>query len=63
MERKNKETENFIPGYVFVEMKLYDESGSLKKEPWYKVKDTDGVINFIGKENPTPLEKMKLLEY
>ena len=36
-------------------MKLFDQVGNLKKKPWYKIKDTDGVINFIGKENPTPL--------
>ena len=33
------------------------KAGLLKKEPWYKVKDTDGVINFIGKESPTPLRE------
>lgn len=43
------------PGYVFVEMKLFDTQGNLLKNPWYKVKETDGVINFIGRENPTPL--------
>ena len=25
------------------------------KDPWYKIKETDGVINFIGRDNPTPL--------
>jgi len=53
--KKRQRDRKFYPGYVFVEMKLYDDSGSLKKEPWYKVKDTDGVINFIGRESPTPL--------
>ena len=53
--KKRQRDRKFYPGYVFVEMKLYDDQGTLKKEPWYKVKDTDGVINFIGKENPTPL--------
>ena len=55
--KKKQRDRKFYPGYVFVEMTLYDESGSLKKEPWYKVKDTDGVINFIGKESPTPLRE------
>jgi len=36
-------------------MKLFDRQGSLLKDPWYKIKETDGVINFIGRENPTPL--------
>ena len=46
-------------------MKLYDRSWyALKKEPWYKIKDTDGVINFIGQVKPLlHFEKMKLREY
>ncbi len=53
--KKKQRDRKFYPGYVFVEMKLFDQVGNLKKKPWYKIKDTDGVINFIGKENPTPL--------
>ena len=51
--KKKQRDRKFYPGYVFVEMKLYDDHGALNKEPWYKVKDTDGVINFIGRESPT----------
>lgn len=53
--KKRQRDRKFYPGYVFVEMKLFDLQGNLLKNPWYKVKDTDGVINFIGRENPTPL--------
>jgi len=53
--KKRQRDRKFYPGYVFVEMKLFDNQGNLLKNPWYKIKDTDGVINFIGKENPTPL--------
>tara|TARA_B100001093_G_scaffold441591_1_gene442828 strand:- start:959 stop:1453 length:495 start_codon:yes stop_codon:yes gene_type:complete len=53
--KKKQRDRKFYPGYVFVEMNLFDENGNLKKGPWYKIKETDGVINFIGKENPTPL--------
>ena len=53
--KKRQRDRKFYPGYVFVEMNLFDQHGNLRKEPWYKIKDTDGVINFIGKENPTPL--------
>ena len=38
-------------------MCLYDPEGNLLKEPWYKVKGTDVVINFIGRDNPTPLRE------
>lgn len=55
--RKRQRDRKFYPGYVFVEMRLYDADGNLLKEPWYKVKDTDGVINFIGRDTPTPLQE------
>ena len=53
--KKRQRDRKFYPGYVFVEMKLFDTQGNLLKNPWSKVKETDGVINFIGRENPTPL--------
>ena len=55
--KKRQRDRKFYPGYVFVEMKLFDNQGKLMQDPWYKIKDTDGVINFIGRENPTPLEE------
>ena len=54
---KRQRDRKFYPGYVFVEMRLYDTEGSLLKEPWYLVKDTQGVINFIGKDTPTALKE------
>ena len=53
--KKRQRDRKFYPGYVFVEMRLFDNNGNLMKGPWYKIKETDGVINFIGRENPTPL--------
>ena len=35
-------------------MKLFDQVGNLKKKPWYKIKETDGVIN-LSAEKTTPL--------
>tara|TARA_B100000700_G_C14876622_1_gene775975 strand:- start:364 stop:942 length:579 start_codon:yes stop_codon:yes gene_type:complete len=55
--KKRQRDRKFYPGYVFVEMRLYDTHGNLLKEHWHKVKDTDGVINFIGRANPTPLRE------
>ncbi len=54
---KRQRERKFYPGYVFVEMRLYDTAGNLLKEPWYQVKDTQGVINFIGKDTPTALKE------
>ena len=55
--KKMQRDRKFYPGYVFMEMKLFDRHGMLLKDPWYKIKGTDGVINFIGKDNPTALSK------
>ena len=57
MERKSKEIVSFIQvmfslKWIFLMIKV-----TFKKAPWYKIKETDGVINFIGRENPTPLGK------
>ena len=59
MQRDRK----FYPGYVFVEMKLFDRHGMLLKDPWYKIKETDGVINFIGRIILHLFPKMKLVGY
>ena len=57
---KRQRERKFYPGYVFVEMRLYDMDGNLLKEPWYQVKDTQGVINFIGKDTPTALKENEI---
>ena len=36
--KKRQRDRKFYPGYVFVEMKLFDTHGNLLKNPWYKVK-------------------------
>lgn len=41
------------PGYLLIKMNLHDES-------WAYVKDTPGVIDFLGGENPTPLSEKEV---
>jgi transcriptional antiterminator NusG len=41
------------PGYLLVKMNLHDES-------WAYVKDTPGVIDFLGGEKPTPLSEREV---
>ena len=55
--RNNKKTvtsRKLWPGYVFVDMVLLDESGRIVEAPWYFIKETPGVIGFVGGEPPTP---------
>ena len=43
------------PGYVFVEMAL-EEDGSIPERPWFMIKETTGVGDFIGAMGrPTPM--------
>ncbi len=43
------------PGYVFVEMFL-EEDGSIPEKPWFTIKETVGVGDFIGAlGKPTPM--------
>ena len=57
---KRQRERKIYPGYVFVEMRLYDTDGNLLKEPWYQVKDTQVVINFIGIDTPTALKQEEI---
>jgi transcriptional antiterminator NusG len=52
---KTTTTRKFYPGYVLIEVALYDESRKIREKPWYFIKDTPGVIGFVGGNNPVPL--------
>jgi transcription termination/antitermination protein NusG len=53
--KKTSTVRKLMPGYVFVQMKLYDEDGKVLNKPWYFVKETTGVIGFVGGDRPTAL--------
>lgn len=58
---KKLETERKIyPGYVFVNMRLYDEEKKLIDRSWYFVKETPGVINFAGGDRPLPMRPQEV---
>ena len=48
-------TRKFFPGYVLVQMSLYDEQRKLADKAWYFIKETPGIIGFVGGEQPAPL--------
>lgn len=58
--KKTTKTRKFYPGYVFVNMRLYDDDGKLLQKPWYFVREAQGVINFVGGERPSPLKKSEI---
>ncbi|MGD0017019.1 MAG: transcription termination/antitermination protein NusG [Verrucomicrobiia bacterium] len=54
--KKSTTTRKFYPGYILVNMKLLDEKNQLMPRTWYFVRETPGVIGFIGGDRPVPLK-------
>jgi transcriptional antiterminator NusG len=53
--RKTTMARKFFPGYILVRMCLYSAEGQPDHKAWYFVRETQGVIGFIGGERPVPL--------
>ena len=60
--KKTTMSGKLYPGYVFINMKLYGEDGKVINKPWYFVKETTGVIGFVGGDNPAPLRQAEIDE-
>ncbi len=52
--KKTVTNRKLYPGYVFVDMVLLDEANRVLEKPWYFVRETQGIIGFVGGERPTP---------
>src|SRR6185369_16262147 len=48
--KKSVTTRKLYPGYVFINMILLDENKRVIDKPWYFVRETQGVIGFVGGE-------------
>src|SRR5262249_32436023 len=53
-QKKTVSRRNFWPGYFFVDMVLREEDHGIIEKRWYFIKETQGVIGFVGGEPPTP---------
>jgi transcriptional antiterminator NusG len=53
-QKKTVSTRKLWPGYVFVDMALLDDDSRVIEKPWYFIKETQGVIGFVGGEPPVP---------
>ncbi len=40
------------PGYVYIHMALVDDEHRLIERPWYFIRETPGIIGFVGGERP-----------
>jgi transcription termination/antitermination protein NusG len=59
--KKSTKVRKLYPGYVFIHMRLFEE-GKIINRPWYFVKETTGVIGFVGGETPAPLRQSEIDE-
>jgi len=57
---KTTVTRKFFPGYVLINLSLYDDEHNMMEPTWRFLKETSGVIGFIGGERPLPLSKAEV---
>jgi len=60
--KKKTVIRKLYPGYVFIQMRLYDEERKVINRPWYFVKEVSGVIGFVGGEKPSALRQKEIDE-
>ncbi len=60
--KKSTKVRKLYPGYVFINMRLFEEEGQVIIKPFYFVKDAGGVIGFVGGDHPAPLRQTEIDE-
>jgi len=60
--KKTTKVRNLYPGYVFINMKMFDEENRVINKPWYFVKEVAGVIGFVGGDRPAALRQSEIDE-
>ncbi len=52
--KKTVTNRKLYPGYVFIDIVLLDESKRIIEKPWYFIRETQGIIGFVGGDRPSP---------
>src|SRR5438874_11859266 len=62
--KKTVTTRKLHPGYVYIDLMLLDENRRVLERPWYFIRETLGIIGFVGGERPVPVteEDMAVIE-
>ena len=58
--RKTTKDRKLYPGYILVQMKLYDENGEIDNNVWYFIKGVQNVIGFVGGDRPLPVSEYEM---
>ncbi|MBQ7189330.1 MAG: transcription termination/antitermination factor NusG [Kiritimatiellae bacterium] len=59
-KKKRTITKKAFPGYVFVQLNLYDKRHEFLEPTWRFLRETPGVIGFIGGDKPAPLTEEEM---
>ena len=62
IKRGKKSTINrkFFPGYIFINVDLIDDANKIREDVWYFIKDTNGIINFLGGDSPVSISESEI---
>jgi len=52
--KKSVSNRKLYPGYIFINMILLDDQQRIIDRPWYFIRETQGIIGFVGGDRPTP---------
>jgi transcription termination/antitermination protein NusG len=55
--KKTVTTRKLHPGYVYVDITLLDDNKRLLDRPWYFIRETPGIIGFVGGDRPIPVSE------
>lgn len=58
--KKTTTVRKFFPGYVLVNMSLYDDERKMIEKTWYFAQQTPGIIGFVGGDRPAPLRQAEV---
>ena len=53
--KRTTTTRKFYPGYVLINVVLYDDDKQLNDKTWYFTQQIPGIIGFVGGDRPVPL--------
>ncbi len=55
--KKRTVSRKFFPGYILINICLYDEGNTFNERAWYFIQNTPSVIGFLGGERPAALSE------
>jgi len=61
-KRVVKEARKRYPGYMLIQARLYGEDGMIVPEVWDLIKNTQGIIGFVGGDHPVMLNEEETAE-